>query len=144
MCCIQRCMKAVPLVRRLERTVLFMRAKQIIVLLASIFFLVSLGPVLVVAGHNGYWSLLPLVLCMSAAIVILYVSHARAEYLWLGALGGVALIVTPLTPALTVTGSLLPDVIGVAVFVVYYKFCVAGNRMPAHAGGGHGSGYRPR
>ena len=122
----------------------FMRGKQFTVLWVPIFFLVLLGPGLFVARHNGYWSLLHLVLCMSATIAILYVSRARAEYLWLGALGGVALIVAPLSPALTVTGPLWPDVICVAVFVVYYKFCVAGSRTAARAGGGHGSGYRAR
>lgn len=121
-----------------------MRGKQFVVLLMSISFLVLLGPGLVVAGHNGYWSLLDLVLCISAAIVILYVCRARAEYLWLGALGGVALIVAPLSPALTVTGPLWVDVITVAVFVAYYKFCIAGNRTPARPSGGHVSGYRAR
>ena len=68
--------------------------------LLSILLVVLLGIVLVVTGHNGYWSLLDLILCMSSAIAILYVSHTRAEYLWLGALGGVALILTPLNLAL--------------------------------------------
>ena len=112
--------------------------------LFSILLVVFLGTVLVVAGHNGYWSLLRLVLCMSAAIAILYISHTRAEYLWLGALGGVALILAPLNPALTVTGPLWPDIICVAVFVAYYKLCIARSRTRSHSGGGHGSGYRAR
>lgn len=121
-----------------------MRGKQFIVLVVSIFFLVLLGLGVVVAGHNGYLSLLSLVLCVSVAITILYVSHARAKHLWLGALGGVALILAPLSPALTVAGPLWPDVIGVAVFIAYYNFCVADSRTPARASGSLGSGYRAR
>lgn len=110
----------------------------------SILFVVLLGIVPIAAGHNGYRSLLNLVLCMSAAITILYVSHTRAEYLWPGALGGVALILAPLSPALTVTGPLWPNVICVAVFVAYYKLCIARSRISISAGGGQGGGQRAR
>ena len=91
-------------------------------------------------GAQRLLELLHLVLCMSAAIAILYISHTRAEYLWLGALGGVALILTPLNSALTVTGPLWPDLICVAVFVAYYKLCIARSRTRSPSGGGHGSG----
>jgi peptidoglycan/LPS O-acetylase OafA/YrhL len=103
-------------------------------LLLSIFLLALVGFVLVVLGHNGYWGFLHLAVCMSAAVLFLYVSRSRAEYLWLGALGGIALMLTPLTPALTATGPFWPDVICVAVFVGYYKFCVARGRTPDSAG----------
>jgi peptidoglycan/LPS O-acetylase OafA/YrhL len=99
-------------------------------LLLALSLLVLVGFVLAVAGHNGYWGFLHLAVCLFAAVVILYVSRSRAEYLWLGALGGIALVLTPLTPALTVTGPFWPDVICVAVFVGYYKFCVARGRTP--------------
>ena len=69
---------------------------------------------------------------------------SRAEYLWLGALGGVALILTPLNLALTVTGPFWPDVICVAVFVAYYKLCIAGSRMSVPSRGGQGGGQRAR
>ena len=108
--------------------------------LFPISFVVLLGIVPIAVGHNGYWSLLNLVLCMSAAITILYLSHTRAEYLWPGALGGIALILAPLSPALAVTGPLWPDVICVAVFVAYYKLCIARSRMS----GGQGGGQRAR
>ena len=113
-------------------------------LLFSILLVALLGIVPVVAAHNGYWGLLHLVLCMSAAIAILYILHTRAEYLWLGALGGVALILTPLSSPLTVTGPLWPDVICVAVFIAYYKLCIARSRTRSHSSGGHGSGHRAR
>jgi hypothetical protein len=103
-------------------------------LLLSTSLLVLVGFVLVVLDHNGYWGFLHLAVCMSAAVIILYVSRSRAEYLWLGALGGIALMLTPLTPALTVTGPFWPDVICVGVFVGYYKFCVARGRAPDSAG----------
>jgi hypothetical protein len=103
-------------------------------LLLSLSLLVLVGFVLAVAGHNGYWGFLHLAVCLFVAAVILYVSRSRAEYLWLGALGGIALMLTPLTPALTVTGPFWPDVICVAVFVGYYKFCVARDRTPASGG----------
>lgn len=109
--------------------------------LLSIFLSVLLGFVLVVAGHNGFWGLLHLLLCMCAATTILYVSRTRAEYLWLGALGGIALMLITLSPALTVPGTFGSDVICVAVFVGYYKLFIARNRTPS-SGGGHGSGYR--
>ena len=85
--------------------------------------------------------LLHLLLCMCAATTILYVSRTRAEYLWLGALGGIALMLITLSPALTVPGTFGSDVICVAVFVGYYKLFVARTRTPS-SGGGHGSGYR--
>jgi hypothetical protein len=103
-------------------------------LLLSTSLLVLVGFVLLVLGHNGYWGFLHLAVCMFAAVIILYVSRSRAEYLWLGALGGIALMLTPLTPALTVTGPFWPDVICVAVFVGYYKFCVAQGRTRDSAG----------
>lgn len=113
------------------------------ILLFSIFLLVLLGCVLVVAGHNNYWGLFHLVLSMCAATAILYVSRTRAKYLWLGALGGIALMLIPLSPALTVPGAFWSDVICVAVFVSYYKLFIARNRTPSSSGG-HGSGYRAR
>lgn len=112
-------------------------------LLFSIFLLLLVGFVLVLAGHNGYWGLLHLGLCMCTAITILYVSRTRAEYLWLGALGGVALMLTPLSPMLTDNGPVWQDVICVAVFVGYYKLFIARNRALS-SGEGHGSGYRAR
>lgn len=112
--------------------------------LFSSSLVVLLGIVLVVAGHDGYWNLLHLVLCMSAAITILYVSHTRSEYLWLGALGGVALILAPLNPAVTVTGPLWPDLICVAVFVAYYKLFITRSRISNPARGGQGGGQRAR
>lgn len=112
-------------------------------LLLSVFLLVLLGFVFVAADHNGYSGLLHLFLCMCAAITILYVSRTRAAYLWLGALGGIALILTILNPALAVAGSSWLDVICVAVFVGYYKLFIARGRTPGlHEG--HGSGYRSR
>ena len=112
--------------------------------LFSILFVLLLGIVPVAVGYNGYRSLLNLVLCMSAAITILYVSHTRAEYLWPGALGGVALILVPLSPALAVTSPLWPNVICVAVFVAYYKLCIARSRMSISSRGGQGGGQRAR
>lgn len=109
----------------------------------SILFVVLLGIMLLAVGHNGYWSLLNLVLCTSAAITILYVLHTRAEYLWPGALGGAALILAPLSPALTVTGPLWSNVICIAVFVAYYKLCIARSRMSISARG-QGGGQRAR
>jgi hypothetical protein len=76
-----------------------------------------------------------LALCMSAAIAILYVSRIRAEYLWLGALGGIALMLTPLPPGLIVNGPFWLDVICVAIFVGYYKLCIARSRFK----GSHGN-----
>ena len=108
----------------------------------SILFVVLLGIAPVAVGHNGYWSLLNLVLSMSAAITILYLSHTRAEYLWPGALGGIALILAPLSPALAVAGPLWPDVICVAVFVAYYKLCIAQSRMSMSVRSGQGGGQR--
>lgn len=112
--------------------------------LFPILFVVLLGIVPVVVSHNGYWSLLNLVLCMLAAITILYLLHTRAEFLWPGALGGIALILAPLSPALAVTGPLWPDVICVAVFVAYYKLCIAQSRMSRPVRGGQGGGQRAR
>lgn len=112
-------------------------------LLFSVFLLLLLGFAVIMADHHGYWGLLHLALCMCAAVTILYVSRARAEYLWLGALGGIALMLAPLNPALTGTGPFWPDVICVAVFVVYYKLFIARSRTP-NSSGGHGSGYRAR
>lgn len=112
--------------------------------LFPILFVVLLGIVPIAVGPNGYWSVLTLVLCMSAAITILYLSRTRAEYLWPGALGGIALILAPLSPALAVTGPLWPDVICVAVFVAYYKLCIAQSRMSMLARGGQGGGQRAR
>lgn len=112
--------------------------------LFSPLFVVLLVIVPVVTGRNGYWSLLNLVLCMSAAITILYLSYTRAEYLWPGALCGIALIVAPLSPALAVTGPLWPDVICVVVFVAYYKLCIAHSRMSMPVRGGQGGGQRAR
>ena len=128
-----------PSLASLVESIYFMRLD----VLFPIFLLVLLGLVLLVAGHNGHWSLLHLVLCMCAAITLLYVSRTRAEYLWLGALGGIALMLTPLNLGLTVTGPYWTDVICVAVFVGYYKLFVARTRMPS-SGSGHGSGYRAR
>lgn len=110
----------------------------------SILFIVLLGIAPIAVGHDGYRSLLNLILCTAAAITILYVSHTRAEYLWLGALGGVALILGPLSPAQTVTSPLWPNVICVAVFVAYYKLCIARSRTSISAPGGQGGGQRAR
>lgn len=157
MCCTQRCMKGIPPLqdfenvaissdptvrspaRRIIESIYFMRLD----LLLSIFLFALLGCVLVAAGHNGYWGLLHLLLCMGAAITILYVSRTRGEYLWLGALGGIALILTILNPTLAVTGSLWPDVICVAAFVGYYKLLIARGQTPGSSEG-HGSGHRSR
>lgn len=125
--------------RRISESIYFMRLD----LLLSTFLLVLLGLVLVAADHNGYAGLLHLLLCMCAAITILYVSRTRGEYLWLGALGGIALILTILNPALAVTGSFWLDVICVAVFVGYYKLFIARGQTPGSSEG-HGSGYRSR
>lgn len=125
--------------RSFVESIYFMRLD----LLISIFLLLLLGFVLVVAGHNGYWGLLNLVLCICSAIAILYVSRTRAEYLWLGALGGIALMLTPLSPTLMDNGPVWPDVICVAVFVGYYKLFIARSRTPDPREG-HGSGYRAR
>lgn len=125
--------------RSFVESIYFMRLD----VLFSIFLLLLLGFVLAVADHNGYWGLLHLVLCMCAAITILYVSRARAEYLWLGALGGIALMLITLSPALTVPGTFGSDVICVAAFIGYYKLFIARQRTPS-PGGGHGSGYRAR
>src|SRR6185437_16046923 len=46
-----------------------------------------------------------------------YVSRIRAQYLWLGALGGIALMLTPLTTGPSVGSPFWLDVICVAVFV---------------------------
>lgn len=105
-------------------------------LLILIFFVLLLGVGLAVAGQHGYWGLLHLVLCVFAAVVILYVSRTRAEYLWLGALGGVALVLTPTNPALTGNGPFWPDVICVGVFVVYYKLIIARHKKPGRNGDG--------
>jgi hypothetical protein len=110
--------------RPVAETVYFMRLDPLL----SISLLALLGFVLVVAGHNGYWGLLHLVLCMSAAVTILYVSRIRAQYLWLGALGGIALMFTPLTPGPSVGSPFWLDVICVAVFVGYYKLHIAQSR----------------
>ncbi|SRR5579884_868110 len=112
-------------------------------LVFSVFFLLLLGFALIVTGHHGYWGLLHLVLCLCAAIIILYVSRARAEYLWLGTLGGIALMFAPLNPAVVGTGPFWPDVICVAVFVGYYKLFIARNRTPGSRSS-RGSGYRAR
>lgn len=108
-------------------------------LLISVFLFLLLGFMLVLASQNGCWELLHLALCMCTAITILFVSRARAEYLWLGALGGVALVLTPLTPALT-GRPFWPDAICVAVFVGYYKLFIACQGKPGS--GGHEGGYR--
>ena len=105
----------------------------------SVPLLLLLGFALIVADHRAYWGLLRPVLCLCAATTILYVSCTRAEYLWLGALGGVALMLTPLSATLTANGPVWPDVICVAVFVGF----IARKRAPS-SGGGHGSGYRAR
>jgi hypothetical protein len=155
MCCIQHCMQAVLPFQQLER-IPFVQGKQFIALpplAESIYFsrlalslplglLALLGLVPVLVGQNGYWGLLHLVLWMSAAVAILYVSRTRAEYLWLGALCGIALILAPLRPGQTVAGPLWPDVICVAVFVAYYRLCIAGSRTQSHSDSGHGSGHR--
>ena len=121
---------------RIIESIYFMRLD----LLLAISLFVLLGFVLVAAGHNG---LLHLLLCMGAAITILYVSRTRGEYLWLGALGGIGLMLTILNPALAATGSFWPDAICVAVFVGYYKLFIARGQTPGPSEG-HGSGYRSR
>ncbi|HZI56302.1 MAG TPA: hypothetical protein VFF39_05980 [Verrucomicrobiae bacterium] len=110
--------------RPVAESVYFMRLDPLL----SISLLALLGFVLVVAGHNGYWGLLHLSLCMSAAVTILYVSRIRAQYLWLGALGGIALMLTPLTTGPSVGSLFWLDVICVAVFVGYYKLYIAQSR----------------
>ena len=123
--------------RRIIESICFMRLD----LFLSICLLVLLGFVFVAADHSGYSGLLHLVLCMCAAITILYVSRTRGEYLWLGALGGIALMLTILNPALAATGPFWPDLICVAVFVGYYKLFIARSQTSSSREG-RGSGYR--
>lgn len=106
---------------------------------SSTLFAIPLGMLLglmLLVIYKDHSALLHLFLCASAALLILYVSRTRAEYLWIGILGGLALILNPLSPMQSESSSLWPDVVCVVVFIVYYKLCIAGSRMSIRSGSG--------
>jgi hypothetical protein len=105
----------------------------------TVLIAVSLGTVLFVSNQD-HSALLHLALCASTALIVLYVSRTRAEYLWVGALGGIALILIPLSPVAGESSRLWPDVVCVAVFVAYYKLCVAKHQMSMPSGRAHSRG----
>jgi hypothetical protein len=55
--------------------------------MAGTFLLAILLGTLLLLSNRDHTALLHLVLSASSALILLYISRARAEYLWIGALG---------------------------------------------------------
>ncbi len=79
----------------------------------------ALAVALLIIGNAGYRVLLQFTICASIAFIVVHALRARAEYRWAGILGGIALLF------LAGQGSFVVELISVALFLIYYRMCIA-------------------
>jgi hypothetical protein len=83
---------------------------------------------LFIAGNADHRTLLQVTLGISAAFIVLHALRAEAGYFW-GTLGGIALMSNPVFRLLPGRGFFVVNLISMAVFLVYYRVCVAERRF---------------
>jgi uncharacterized membrane protein YqjE len=87
--------------------------------------LAALVIAVLIAGNSNYRVLLQFTIFASVALVVLHALRARAEYRWAGVLGGIALLLV------AGQGSFVLELISLALFLVYYRVCIANPRFSA-------------
>lgn len=84
--------------------------------------LAALATALFVAANPNYRVLVQFLVSATAALIVLHTVQGDPEYFWAGAFCGVALLFNPIVPvALPGSGVVLLDLVGLALFLLYYR-----------------------